>query len=50
MHSILFQPQIEHVLSGKAGPQLLDLSSVEREPVGAEVITAANQGLRYHMH
>ena len=36
-------------MSGKAGPQLLDSFSLERQPVGKDVITRANQGLRDHM-
>lgn len=35
-------------MSGKAGPQLLDTFSVERQPVGVGVITRANEGLRDH--
>lgn len=35
-------------MSGKAGPALLDSFSVERQPVGADVIARANQGLRDH--
>lgn len=36
-------------MSGKAGPKLLDSFSQERQPVGVEIITRANQGLRDHM-
>lgn len=35
-------------MAGKAGPKLLDSFSVERQPVGADVITRANQGMRDH--
>lgn len=41
--------KIAHVMSGKAGPKLLDSFSIERQPVGKDVITRANQGLRDHM-
>lgn len=37
-------------MSGKAGPTLLDSFSTERQPVGVDVITRANQGLRDHQH
>lgn len=40
--------KIDYVLSSKAGPALLDSFSKERQPVGVEVITRANQGLRDH--
>lgn len=42
--------KIDYVMSGKAGPALLDSFSKERQPVGADVITRANQGLRDHIH
>ena len=35
-------------MSGKAGPGLLDTYSAERQPVGVDVITRANSGLRDH--
>lgn len=35
-------------MSGKAGSGLLKTFSLERQPVGVEVITRANQGLRDH--
>lgn len=41
--------KIDYVMSGKAGPALLESFSVERQPVGLGVITRANQGLRDHM-
>lgn len=34
---------------GRAGPSLLESFSPERQPVGRDVITRANQGLRDHM-
>ncbi|KAJ9131364.1 Phenol 2-monooxygenase [Pleurostoma richardsiae] len=40
--------KIAYVLSGRAGPKLLDSFSKERQPVGVDVITRANQGLRDH--
>ncbi|KAK2595121.1 hypothetical protein QQS21_007147 [Conoideocrella luteorostrata] len=40
--------KISYVLSGKAGPALLDTFSTERQPVGVDVITRANAGLRDH--
>lgn len=36
-------------MSGKAGPGLLSSFSKERQPVGVDVITRANQGLRDHI-
>ncbi|KAK3305014.1 FAD binding domain-containing protein [Chaetomium strumarium] len=42
--------KIDYVMSGRAGPGLLDSFSAERQPVGAEVIARANQGLRDHIH
>ncbi|KAL2261427.1 hypothetical protein VTK26DRAFT_4194 [Humicola hyalothermophila] len=42
--------KIDYVMAGKAGPALLDSFSKERQPVGADVITRANQGLRDHIH
>lgn len=41
--------KIAYVESGKAGPKILDSFSTERQPVGKDVITRANQGLRDHM-
>lgn len=35
-------------MSGIAGPELLDSFSKERQPVGVDIITRANQGLRDH--
>lgn len=40
--------KIAYVMSGKAGPKLLDSFSLERQPVGQDIITRANQGLRDH--
>ncbi|KAK4120135.1 hypothetical protein N657DRAFT_649485 [Parathielavia appendiculata] len=42
--------KIDYVMSGKAGPELLESFSKERQPVGVDVITRANQGLRDHIH
>ncbi|KAK4151239.1 phenol 2-monooxygenase [Chaetomidium leptoderma] len=42
--------KIDYVMSGKAGPALLDSFNAERQPVGAAIIARANQGLRDHMH
>jgi hypothetical protein len=36
-------------MKGKAGPDLLNSYSLERQPVGTSVITRANQGLRDHI-
>lgn len=41
--------KIAYVESGKADPKILDSFSTERQPVGKDVITRANQGLRDHM-
>lgn len=41
--------KIAYVESGKASPKILESFSVERQPVGKDVITRANQGLRDHM-
>ncbi|KAL1838135.1 hypothetical protein VTJ49DRAFT_3014 [Mycothermus thermophilus] len=41
--------KIHYVMAGKAGNKLLDSFSIERQPVGADVITRANQGLRDHI-
>ncbi|KAK0708638.1 FAD binding domain-containing protein [Lasiosphaeris hirsuta] len=41
--------KVDYVMSGKAGSQLLDSFSKERQPVGVDVITRANQGLRDHI-
>jgi hypothetical protein len=35
-------------MSGKAGPKLLESFNKERQPVGVDIITRANQGLRDH--
>ncbi|PVH69792.1 hypothetical protein DL98DRAFT_661490 [Cadophora sp. DSE1049] len=40
--------KIANVMKGKASPGLLDSYSLERQPVGASIITRANQGLRDH--
>ncbi|KAH8882415.1 hypothetical protein GQ53DRAFT_847613 [Thozetella sp. PMI_491] len=40
--------KISYVMSGQASPKILDTFSVERQPVGVDVITRANQGLRDH--
>ncbi|KAH6842198.1 FAD binding domain-containing protein [Chaetomium sp. MPI-CAGE-AT-0009] len=40
--------KIDYVMSGKAGPKLLKSFSKERQPVGVDIITRANQGLRDH--
>lgn len=37
-------------MSGKAGPKLLESFNKERQPVGVDIITRANQGLRDHIH
>ncbi|KXX81605.1 Phenol 2-monooxygenase [Madurella mycetomatis] len=42
--------KIDYVMSGKAGPDLLSSFSKERQPVGVDIITRANQGLRDHIH
>ncbi len=41
--------KIDYVMTGKASPKLLDSFSEERQPVGVDIITRANQGLRDHM-
>ncbi|KAK4161037.1 phenol 2-monooxygenase [Cladorrhinum sp. PSN259] len=41
--------KIAYVMAGKAGPKMLDTYSIERQPVGVEIITRANQGLRDHV-
>lgn len=41
--------KLAYVESGRAGPALLETFSAERQPVGCDVITRANQGLRDHM-
>lgn len=41
--------KIAYVMKGKASPGLLESYSFERQPVGASVITRANQGLRDHV-
>lgn len=40
--------KVAYVEAGKAGAALLDSFSTERQPVGKDVITRANQGLRDH--
>lgn len=40
--------KIAYIEQGKAGPDLLDSFSIERQPIGAGVIKRANQGLRDH--
>lgn len=42
--------KIDYVMSGKAGPDLLSSFNKERQPVGVDIITRANQGLRDHIH
>ncbi|KAH6613544.1 FAD binding domain-containing protein [Chaetomium sp. MPI-SDFR-AT-0129] len=42
--------KIDYVMSGKAGSRLLESFSKERQPVGVDIITRANQGLRDHIH
>lgn len=41
--------KVAYVLKHKASTELLDSYSLERQPVGASVITRANQGLRDHV-
>ena len=41
--------KVSYVMSGRAGPELLDTYSTERQPVGVGIITRANQGLRDHV-
>lgn len=41
--------KIAYVMKGKADKKLLESYSLERQPVGASVITRANQGLRDHV-
>ena len=41
--------KIDYVMSGKASPKLLDSFSEERQPIGVDIITRANQGLRDHI-
>ena len=41
--------KISYVMSGLAGPRLVDTYSTERQPVGVDIITRANQGLRDHL-
>ncbi|KAF4611368.1 hypothetical protein G7Y89_g15645 [Cudoniella acicularis] len=40
--------KIAYTMKGKANPSLLDSYNLERQPVGASIITRANQGLRDH--
>ncbi|KAH6721692.1 FAD binding domain-containing protein [Leptodontidium sp. MPI-SDFR-AT-0119] len=42
--------KIAYVLKKKSGPGLLDSFSLERQPVGATIVTRANDGLRDHAH
>lgn len=37
-----------YVIAGKANKSILDTYSIERQPVGVQIITRANQGLRDH--
>ncbi|KAH8687562.1 FAD binding domain-containing protein [Tricladium varicosporioides] len=41
--------KIAYTIKGKAGFEILDSFSLERQPVGESVITRANQGLRDHV-
>lgn len=41
--------KVHYVLSGSAGKGLLDSYTLERQPVGADVVARANQGLRDHL-
>jgi 2-polyprenyl-6-methoxyphenol hydroxylase-like FAD-dependent oxidoreductase len=41
--------KIAYVMSGRAGPGLLDTYSAERQPVGLDLVTRANQGMRDHV-
>ncbi|PSR77658.1 FAD binding domain-domain-containing protein [Coniella lustricola] len=41
--------KLAYVEAGKAAPKILQTFSAERQPVGRDVITRANQGLRDHM-
>ena len=36
-------------MKGKSGPGLLDSFNLERQPVGATIVTRANDGLRDHV-
>ncbi|KAK3388506.1 FAD binding domain-containing protein [Sordaria brevicollis] len=40
--------KIDYVMSGKAGKELLSSFDQERQPVGVDIVTRANQGLRDH--
>ncbi|KAI8938087.1 hypothetical protein NX059_005758 [Plenodomus lindquistii] len=40
--------KLAKVVKGEAGPALLETYSVERQPVGVDIVTRANQGLRDH--
>lgn len=40
--------KVAFVMDGKAGSSLLETYSTERQPVGVDIITRANQGLRDH--
>jgi len=40
--------KVAYVLQGKADPKLLETYSIERQPVGSDVITRAKQELRDH--
>jgi hypothetical protein len=41
--------KVHYALSGSAGKNLIDSYSLERQPVGADVVARANQGLRDHL-
>lgn len=41
--------KISYITSGRAGAELLDTYNAERQPVGVDIITRANQGLRDHL-
>ncbi|VBB79390.1 Putative Oxygenase [Podospora comata] len=41
--------KVSYVLDGRASPGLLDSYSLERQPVGVDIITRANDGLRDHI-
>lgn len=40
--------KVSYVLKGRAPKTILDTYSIERQPVGLQIITRANQGLRDH--
>ncbi|KAK4152517.1 phenol 2-monooxygenase [Chaetomidium leptoderma] len=41
--------KISYVMDGRANPKLLDTYNTERQPVGVDIITRANQGFRDHL-